>query len=295
LSEECWKKVLSSIRIQCEVLNGLPKVIKGPLPGFCTKEGCGCFTASSNCYQNADGCPKLTPKGKLGTCAPMTIFCGRTVYKIEPAGTGHAKSKHPAPTYWPTRVDIETTRFGGPHTATVSPKGWASEVGPSPALHRDAYEKAGKRRLSKKEFAEAKQAYLDEVFGAAPKEQFARQLYLLEMRDARRKAFYASEPAVETTDCGTMGYRSAMVPGVKPFNGGGWLLEGMKVSSFPDALLIPREDRELMARILAKSPGRPVGRPPKNGMWRMTGAEKVRDHRARKKEQKEEEQKEAAE
>jgi len=67
----------------------------------------------------------------------------------------------------------------------------------------------------------------------------------------------------------------------QPFSHEEWAKLGCKVSSLPDGLMPSREDRELMARVLAKSPGRNRGRPPL-GESAMTGAERVARHRAQK-------------
>ena len=55
--------------------------------------------------------------------------------------------------------------------------------------------------------------------------------------------------------------------------------DGFTVSSLPDGLMLTREDRELLARILDKSPGRNRGRPA-IGERAMTAAERQRRSRA---------------
>jgi hypothetical protein len=53
------------------------------------------------------------------------------------------------------------------------------------------------------------------------------------------------------------------------------------VEQLPDGLMLAREDRELLARILAKSPGRNRGRPPL-GDRAMTMVERAAKHRQSK-------------
>jgi hypothetical protein len=67
----------------------------------------------------------------------------------------------------------------------------------------------------------------------------------------------------------------------RPIAGEEWESGGYTVSSLPDAVMLAREDRELCARILAKSPGRNRGRP-SIGERAMTAAERKRRNRNQK-------------
>ena len=67
----------------------------------------------------------------------------------------------------------------------------------------------------------------------------------------------------------------------RPIAGEEWDSRGYTVNSLPDGLMLSREERELLARILAKSPGRNRGRPP-IGERAMTAAERKQRSRNQK-------------
>jgi hypothetical protein len=127
---------------------------------------------------------------------------------------------------------------------------------------------------------------------------FAAGIYHSEMADARRKAFTRS---IHRTPVANDAYAREMTSGAAysddkdngcavsfgpwrqgplPISHDEWRAHGYHIESIPAGLIPPRKDRELAARILAKSPGRPVGRPPLNGRA-MTGAERVARYRAK--------------
>jgi hypothetical protein len=132
-------------------------------------------------------------------------------------------------------------------------------------------------------------------------QEFASGIYGLEIRDAREKAFSRRVyRAPIADDAYARGYMAALGPkaqtdnglaaaigpwrqGAPPISHDEWDGRGYSVSSLPDGLMLAREDRELLARILEQSPGRARGRPPvlaERGA--MTTAERKRRSRALK-------------
>jgi len=129
--------------------------------------------------------------------------------------------------------------------------------------------------------------------------KYASGIYALEMRDARDKAFSrgvfkhpvaadaygraytAGNGFKADTDNGAATALGPIQQGAKPIAREEWSKGGYSIERIPKELMLSREDRELCARILQKSPGRKPGRPP-IGEQAMTNAERVAKHRAKK-------------
>jgi hypothetical protein len=150
----------------------------------------------------------------------------------------------------------------------------------------------------------------------ASREEYAVGIYALEMRDGKRKVFTRSRAAMPLAGSGTVAGDTGVAAGIGPWRSGAppltrdELERGFGVLSPDDAiqfhlkgdqgdgdLFLSRAnvdlllrilandlsqltaDRDLFARILAKSPGRKRGRPP-TGERAMTNTERSRKHRA---------------
>ena len=146
--------------------------------------------------------------------------------------------------------------------------------GSPPFKYRPAFMVAGWRPVSQAEEAEAsRRSAIHRVDWEypSPREplalgEFASGVHQLEMRDACRWCRDG---------------RGIWVQGAQPISAEEWGPHGYSVSSLPDGLMLTREDRELLARILKKSPGRNRGRPP-IGERAMTEAKRQRRSRARR-------------
>src|SRR5215471_13771651 len=144
--------------------------------------------------------------------------------------------------------------------------------GSPPFKYRPAFMVAGWRPVSEAEEAEAcRRSAIHRVDWEypSPREplalaEFASGVHQLEMRDAFR---------LRRDD------RGVWVQGAQPISAEEWGSHGYSVSSLPDGLMLAREDRELLARILDKSSGRNRGRPA-IGERAMTDAERQRRRRA---------------
>jgi hypothetical protein len=122
---------------------------------------------------------------------------------------------------------------------------------------------------------------------------------ILDMRDARSKActrgvmrtpvaedewskyLLGSPASTGDFDTGVAEAFGPTRPGVKPISNEEWE-RGYEVKGLPFDLILPRDTRDMLARILAKSPGRKRGRPPL-GEKAMTSTERSRKHHAAKK------------
>jgi hypothetical protein len=126
-------------------------------------------------------------------------------------------------------------------------------------------------------------------------EEYACGICLLERMDAREKAFTRSRSGMPIAGAcarrlvgspvAPAGDDNGSTPGYGPWQQGArpialdeWKAHGFSVKTIPEGLIIEREDRDLCARILAKSPGRSRGRPP-IGDKATTGAERTRKYR----------------
>jgi hypothetical protein len=158
-------------------------------------------------------------------------------------------------------------------------------AGSPPFAYRPAFRIAGRRPVSQAEIDEARQLFrhrnaihrADEPYSSV--EEYACGVYRLEMREAREKAFARScWTAPVAKDAYARTYMDGLGPkadsdngaaalgawqqGPQPISHDEWRARGYSVSSLLDALTLSREDRELLARVLAKSPGKSRGRPP---------------------------------
>jgi hypothetical protein len=153
-------------------------------------------------------------------------------------------------------------------------------AGSPPFDYRPAFRIAGRRPVSQAEIDEALELFrrrnaihlVDEPYSSA--EEFACGIYRLEMREARDKAFTrgerngprgiwaATKGAEEHDGTDGPGYLAPLRQGPQPISRDEWRARGYSVSGLPDGLMLSREDRELLARVLAKSPGKSRGRPP---------------------------------
>jgi hypothetical protein len=130
--------------------------------------------------------------------------------------------------------------------------------------------------------------------------EYARGIRKLEMADAKRKAFTRSVSTVAVANVPTAngawrnaadsgnddGAARAIGPwrqGTQPISYDEWKARGYGVKAAQERLIHSREDRDSLARIFAKSPGRLRGRPLK-GERAMTSTERSRKRRARFKE-----------
>jgi hypothetical protein len=167
--------------------------------------------------------------------------------------------------------------------------------GSPPFAYRPAFEIAGKRPVSAAEDTEARLHSLRraarhraDVRHPRPQreargiyspmlssEQYACGVFALETADARTKAFTR---AIWLTPDAANAY-GAWRQGAPPFTHEEWERGGERcfgVETMPDTP--STADREMMARILAKSPGRKRGRPPKaNGKIELLLADPPRD------------------
>jgi hypothetical protein len=176
---------------------------------------------------------------------------------------------------------------------------------------RERFEDAGWRPVSDAEIAEATELF-QRIRAARragsdlpyhSKAEFASGIYALEMADAYRKCHTRrveyGAPGVSAEDKTRKNSDGAWVKAeVEKDCDGGWAKaygpirqeqfvgiahdewDGFHIENPPPAAEISTEDRKLCARILAKSPGRKVGRPP-DGERKMTDAERQQKRRAK--------------
>jgi hypothetical protein len=127
------------------------------------------------------------------------------------------------------------------------------------------------------------------------KHEFARGIRKLEMAEGKQKAFTRSSSSVAVApvprryeqipkdsgeDDGAARATGPWRQGALPISRDEWKARGYSVQQFPERLYFPPEDRQLAAKALAKSPGKPVGRPP-----RGERAKTKRSRKSRNKEQ----------
>lgn len=196
-------------------------------------------------------------------------------------------------------VSISKTRWRIAESITPAPRG------SPPFIFRRAFEAAGWRPVSRAEAEEARLLCLrravlqkaDTPYRTS--EEFAVGVYQLELHDARRKSFsrcVTSMPVAENTwarhltdsrtvtgdsDNGVAASLGPWRPGAPAISAEEWESRGHGIEAIPNSLLVSREARELLGRILEKSPGRKRGRPRKGGKA-MSSTERSRRHRREK-------------
>jgi hypothetical protein len=157
-------------------------------------------------------------------------------------------------------------------------------AGSPPYMFRLAFEVAGRRQVSRAENDEARRLFLQRAalrkFNVPhdvphdSRAEFAMGVSQLERLEAGRRAFNrAVVPASPADGAAAIG----------PWQQGAGAISAEELSSYsvealPDELIVSPETRSLLARILAKSPGRKRGRPP-DGRRAMTDAERARKRR----------------
>ena len=170
--------------------------------------------------------------------------------------------------------------YGAPRVGKGAPNRWPSKqpIETPPFEYRLAFMVAGSRPVSAAEENEARELFRrrnasrlrSQKIGSfwfcehSSVEEYASGVCALEMRDPK---------LVKRNGVWTQMRR--------PIAGEEWASRGYTVNSLPDGLMLSREERELLARILAKSPGRNRGRPP-IGESAMTAAERKRRSRNQK-------------
>src|SRR5262249_14009084 len=189
------------------------------------------------------------------------------------------------------RVKFVLGRISAPRTGPLAPRRWADQpVEIPPFIYRLAFILDGSRPVSKAEIAEATRLFQRRKATARARKEPEPNLENLTYSEPRNRAgHYAEWPpeyaagicALER-DRGVVKRNGIWTVAQQPFSHEEWATLGCRVSSLPDGLMPSREDRELLARVLAKSPGRNRGRP-SIGDRAMTNAEKVAKHRLKKK------------
>jgi len=170
--------------------------------------------------------------------------------------------------------------YGAPRVGKGAPNRWPSKqpIETPPFEYRLAFMVAGSRPVSAAEENEARELFRrrnasrlrSQKIGSfwfcehSSVEEYASGVCALEMRDPK---------LVKRNGVWTQMRR--------PIAGEEWASRGYTVNSLPDGLMLSREERELLARILAKSPGRNRGRPP-IGERAMTAAERKQRSRNQK-------------
>jgi hypothetical protein len=176
--------------------------------------------------------------------------------------------------------------------------------GSPPFAFRPAFERAGERPVSRAEVEEAKELFFRRAairkanaggLEGIPYDgvsEYACGVFALEMRDAKRKAFSRSTTSSlgkaamgkgeegDGTDNGAAPRFGPWRAGPLPIAYTEWRQMGFTVKRHPLSG-ITFEKRKMLERILAKSPGRPRGRPPLDGKA-MTSAERSKRYRAKR-------------
>jgi hypothetical protein len=153
-----------------------------------------------------------------------------------------------------------------PRIGKEAPNRWAAKqpIETPPFAYRLAFMVAGWRPVSKAEKVEARELFrrrntvhrvnkepepdLDNLRYSPPRQGLALEDYASGVCWLEARSGLVKRHGVWTQ----MG---------RPIAGEEWASRGYTVSSLPDGLMLSREERELLARILAKSPGRKRGRP----------------------------------
>jgi hypothetical protein len=190
------------------------------------------------------------------------------------------------------RVKLVLGRISAPRIGPLAPRRWADQpVETPPFIYRLPFLIAGSRPVSKAEIAEATRLFQRRKATARARKEPEPNLENLTYSEPRNRAgHYAEWPPKYATGICALEMRDACA--LIRDGRGVWVqrrpedewtgADGYSIEQLSDALTLSREDRELLTRILAKSPGRNRGRQPM-GDSAMTTAERVAKHRAQKK------------